>query len=134
MFAPASASLRSLNAFRYFVLSYVTKPTTISAMTEIPANTPKPIGSTEIFLPGITKGAADAEGAESAADVPFAAAAPETSVLVAAGGAVVGAEDAALLGLGEDGVTVGVPEGVADGAMLDGMIVETIEAGIDEKP
>jgi len=40
---------------RYFVRSYVTKPTTINAITDIPAKMPRPIGSTEIFLPGIEK-------------------------------------------------------------------------------
>lgn len=56
--APASANFLCLNAFLYFVLSYVTSPTTISAITEIPANTPKPMGRTESFFPGIVKFAA----------------------------------------------------------------------------
>lgn len=43
---------------RYFVRSYVTKPTTINAITDIPAKMPRPIGSTEIFFPGIWKAAA----------------------------------------------------------------------------
>lgn len=38
---------------RYFVLSYVTKPTTIKAITTIPAKTPSPMGRTDKFLPGI---------------------------------------------------------------------------------
>jgi len=52
---PCSASLRCLNALRYLVLSYVTRPTTIRAITEIPANTPRPIGSTESCWPGSWK-------------------------------------------------------------------------------
>lgn len=31
----------------------MTRPTTMSAMTEIPANTPRPMGKTSSFLPGI---------------------------------------------------------------------------------
>jgi len=37
------------------VRSYVTSPTTIKAITEIPANTPNPIGKTWIFCPGTAK-------------------------------------------------------------------------------
>jgi len=56
---------------RYFVLSYVTSATTTNAMTEMPANTPSPIGSTCSFLPGRTNAAADALAVEfSAAAVP----------------------------------------------------------------
>jgi len=36
----------------------VTKPTTINAITDMPAKIPSPIGSTEIFFPGIWKAAA----------------------------------------------------------------------------
>jgi len=62
--APDSASFRALNALRYLVRSYVTSPTTIKAMTEIPANTPKPMGKTCSVCPGTAKAAdADAEGA-----------------------------------------------------------------------
>ena len=63
---------------RYFVRSYVTSPTTMSAITEMPANTPRPIGSTISFLPGIWNAAAAvalADGAESAAALAEAAAA-----------------------------------------------------------
>jgi len=55
----------------------VTKPTTINAITDIPAKIPRPIGSTEIFFPGIWKAAevADAEAealsATVTADVPL---------------------------------------------------------------
>jgi len=62
---------------RYFVRSYVTKPTTINAITDIPAKIPRPIGSTEIFFPGIWKAAevvdaeAEALSATVTADVPL---------------------------------------------------------------
>ena len=63
------------HTLRYFVRSYVTKPTTINAITDMPANMPRPIGSTEIFFPGIWKADAalvDGEAvALSAADVPL---------------------------------------------------------------
>jgi hypothetical protein len=49
---------------RYFVRSYVTKPTTINAITDIPAKIPRPIGSTEIFFPGIWKADSAVEDAE----------------------------------------------------------------------
>jgi len=52
MEAPDSASLRCLNALRYLVLSYVTNPTTINAITDMPAKTPSPMGRTESFFPG----------------------------------------------------------------------------------
>jgi len=48
-----SASLRCLNILRYLVRSYVTRPTMTRAMTERPANTPRPIGRTESFFPGM---------------------------------------------------------------------------------
>jgi len=80
-------------------------------------------------LPGSSKGVDEAEAAESAADVPFAAAAPETSVEVAE--ALVGVsegEEAALTG-GVDAAAVGaVPEGA------DGALVGTADAGMDENP
>jgi len=55
----------------------VTKPTTINAITDIPAKIPRPIGSTEIFFPGIWKAAsvvdaeAEALSATVTADVPL---------------------------------------------------------------
>jgi hypothetical protein len=52
---------------RYFVRSYVTKPTTINAITDMPAKIPRPIGSTEIFFPGIWKAAAAVEDGEEEA-------------------------------------------------------------------
>ena len=51
------------HTLRYFVRSYVTKPTTINAITDMPAKIPRPIGSTEIFFPGIWKAAAALEDA-----------------------------------------------------------------------
>jgi len=42
------------------VRSYVTSPTTMRAITDIPAKTPRPIGSTDSFLPGTVKAAAPA--------------------------------------------------------------------------
>lgn len=63
---PLSANFLCLKAFLYFVLSYVTNPTTINAITEIPANTPRPIGRTESFLPGRVKAAWDVELAAAA--------------------------------------------------------------------
>ena len=54
---------------RYLVRSYVTRPTTMSAMTEIPANTPRPMGRTESWVPGSWNLAAALDDAESAADV-----------------------------------------------------------------
>jgi len=61
---------------RYFVRSYVTKPTTINAITDMPAKMPRPIGSTEIFFPGIWKAAAALEDEvavvlSAAADMPL---------------------------------------------------------------
>lgn len=46
----------------------MTRPTTIRAITEIPANTPKPIGRTESFVPGSWNDAAGLDDAVSAAD------------------------------------------------------------------
>lgn len=76
MAAPDSANFRCRKALRYFVRSYVTSPTTINAITEIPAKTPSPIGRTDSFFPGIwndaslEEAAEDADVVESAADVP----------------------------------------------------------------
>lgn len=111
MAAPDSASLRWRKRFRYFVLSYVTNPTTISAMTEIPANTPSPMGKTESFLPGISNSAAVAEACSTA--VPLAS----VVVLLASGAAVAlasGAEVAAGTGFDVDSVVLGVGAGALD--------------------
>jgi hypothetical protein len=44
----------------------VTNPTTINAITDIPAKMPRPIGSTEIFFPGIWKADAALDDAVAA--------------------------------------------------------------------
>lgn len=84
---------------RYFVRSYVTKPTTINAITDMPAKIPSPIGSTEIFFPGIWKAAAALED----------------------GLAVVLSAAADMLLLAEDGS--GVVAGVGDGVLGGGVLV-----------
>jgi len=74
----------------------VTKPTTIRAITEIPAKIPRPIGSTEIFFPGIWKAAAwvaeevddEALSAPDAGDVPLVDVAGGVGVEVGALGCV----------------------------------------------
>jgi len=45
----------------------VTKPTTINAITDMPAKIPRPIGSTEIFFPGIWKADSAVEDGEEEA-------------------------------------------------------------------
>lgn len=90
------------------------------------------MGRTEIFLPGSSKGAVDAEGAESAADVPAAAAAPETSV----DEGVAEAEAAADV-VGLPALTTGDSVADADGVAVvaaEGTMVETSDAATDEKP
>jgi len=81
--APCSASFLCLNAFLYFVLSYVTKATTIRAMTDIPAKTPNPMGRTCNCWPGSWKAAADAVASAAEADAVEAACCP-TAVPAAA--------------------------------------------------
>lgn len=74
------------HTLRYLVRSYVTKPTTMRAITDIPANTPRPIGNTDNLVPGNWKAAALVEVVESAAEVPegeLAAAAAGDTVFVA---------------------------------------------------
>ena len=82
----------------------MTKPTTIRAITEIPAKIPRPIGSTEIFFPGIWKGA----GEELEDEVLSAAEAGE--LVIGGFAAVVGA------------------------CVGDGVVVEMLESGIKEMP
>ena len=86
-------------------------------------------------MPGIWKGAGEAVGAESAADVPAAAAAPETPVTVE-GDAVAAAAATGLLAPSAVGEDADTPDDVADAAALttDEGIADTIEAGIEEKP
>lgn len=95
----------------------MTNPTTINAITEIPAKTPNPIGRTESFFPGSWNAAVD-EGVESAAEVPelWAAVVPVAS-LVEVGDAV------ALLSVGGAGLGGPVVEGVGDGADVFGSLL-----------
>jgi len=67
MLAPASASFRCLKFLRCLVRSYVTTTTITRPMTEMAANIPSPIGSTESFFPGGTKGLSAASAAAAAA-------------------------------------------------------------------
>ena len=97
---------------RYFVRSYVTKPTTINAITDMPANIPRPIGSTEIFFPGIWKAAAALEDAVAV-------------VLSAAADMLLPAEG--LVGLVEGA-------GVVDGAVVGGGVLVSGEIEIEESP
>lgn len=126
--APVSASLRCLKALRYFVRSYVTRPTTISAITEIPANTPSPIGKTCSFFPG---NANDVDDAFAAAAVPVAVAERFPLVLAAA-------DDEGVDGDGDvdDAAEVGVDVGggdVVDAGEDDvSVIVDAVGADGDE--
>lgn len=47
---------KKILTLRYLVRSYVTRPTTIKAITEIPAKTPRPMGNTWSCWPGSEKG------------------------------------------------------------------------------
>jgi hypothetical protein len=69
----------------------VTKPTTINAITDMPAKIPRPIGSTEIFFPGIWKADAaledgEAEVLSASADVPLLPAPPLEDLVDCEGG------------------------------------------------
>lgn len=136
----------------------MTKPTTINAMTDIPANIPRPIGSTEIFFPGIWKADAaaladDEAVALSAADVPLldkeVVVAPDNdTVLVGSGSAVdatgfgstelegVGVEDeddaVEMLARGTEEKTT---EGTEDDAevVVDVLSAEEVEEVVDEE-
>lgn len=94
---------------RYFVRSYVTKPTTINAITDMPAKMPRPIGSTEIFFPGIWKAAAALEDGEA---VELSAAAEPLLLLP---------EGLAAGSLDGEGV------GVGDGVLVAAGVIETEE-------
>lgn len=117
---PVSASFRCLYALRYFVRSYVTNPTTIRAMTEIPANTPRPMGKTESFFPGRVKAApaADTDACSAAATE---TAVPVAEELADVAGAFVG--DVALVTAGA--TIVGLDAAVVDNAVVEGTTVET---------
>jgi hypothetical protein len=138
---PLSANFLCLNAFLYLVLSYVTNPTTINAITEIPANTPRPMGRTLSFFPGRVKAAWDVElaaaavaeegvceeEAESAADV---ADAPELALLEPLALALEDAEDdpvgVALV------LTVDNPlTETAEVMVPDAMLLDVVEEGTD---
>jgi hypothetical protein len=91
---PASASFRCLNALRYLVRSYVTNPTTMRAITDIPANTANPMGRTERCLPGSMNVAAEDDDAAAAdgvdpTPVPDCAAAPPPALSGAAEGVAI---------------------------------------------
>jgi len=114
-----SASFRCLNALRYLVRSYVTNPTTIRAMTEIPANTPRPMGRTESFFPGRVKApAADADACSAAAEE---TAVPVAEELADVAGAFVGG--VALVTAGA--TIVGLGAAVVGNAVVEGTTVET---------
>lgn len=75
---------------RYLVRSYVTKPTTINAITDMPAKIPRPIGSTEIFFPGIWKAdSAVEDGEEEVLSATVTAAGPPLLVVDLGGVAAV---------------------------------------------
>jgi hypothetical protein len=106
---------RAQRTLRYFVRSYVTKPTTINAMTDIPAKIPRPIGSTEIFFPGIWKAAwAVPEGEEEALSAAVTAGVPLLAVEIVVAGVEVG-----------DGEVVGLVDVVVD--------EEEVETGVLER-
>ena len=54
----------------------------MSAMTEIPANTPKPMGSTESFVPGSWNAAALVAAVSAADDAAVASAAATDAVTI----------------------------------------------------
>jgi hypothetical protein len=93
----AERQRRSVLTLRYFMRSYVTNPTTIRAMAVIPPNTARPMGSTNIFLPGRV----NVECVEDGEAASFSsAAAPVGTPTSAAFGSVVA--------VGDNGVVVGV--------------------------
>lgn len=73
----------------------MTKPTTIRAITDIPAKTPRPIGRTESFFPGSWNASVDCDACSAAAadapdaDAEASGAAVPAFVSVPEGGAVV---------------------------------------------
>ena len=92
---------------RYLVRSYVTNPTTIKAITEIPAKTPRPMGRTDSFFPGNSNAPVDA--AEELPPVPVAPGGdevPDDEVFVVVG--VVADDDGDAVGA-RVGVTVDRP-------------------------
>jgi len=99
------------------VRSYVTRPTTMRAITEIPANTPRPMGRTESFFPGIVNPAwEEALAAAAETDEDAAAAAASSPPDVAAFATEV---DERLLEV----VAVGV--GTGDGRTVEAPLTDT---------
>lgn len=105
----------------------MTRPTTIKAITEIPAKTARPIGRTESFWPGSTNAAVLVD-AESAADVAEVAADDDAEGF--------GLPPAAFAGTADDPAA----DAVADDAAAEleteaaGLAVETADAATEEGP
>lgn len=116
MAAPDSANFCCLNFLRYLVRSYVTKPTTTRAITEIPANTPSPIGKTSTCCPGTL--AAPTGVGDSDTSAPSAVPLGDVPDTTADG---VGAAEAGLLS-SETPADV-FPSGVADATWLSAEVV-----------
>jgi len=111
------------------VRSYVTSPTTIKAITEIPAKTARPIGRTDSFWPGSVN-AGVLVAAESAADVPEAE---------AEDGEGLGLPPAAFAGTADDPAADTVadaadPEADAAEAAVAALTVGTADAAMEETP
>lgn len=116
------------------VRSYVTNPTTIKAITEIPAKTPRPMGRTDNFFPGNSNAPVDA--AEELPPVPVAPGGdevPDDEVLVVVGDAADGPDDEVLVVVAVDngdavsarvGVTVDRPLTTISGVVEDVKIEE----------
>jgi len=118
MACPDSASFRCLNALRYFVRSYVTRPTTMRAITETPANTPRPMGRTDSLFPGSVNAAAWEEALAAAAEAVEAVDDAEAAAAVAPGvEEELGREDADAAGTVDAPLTftAGLMEADADG-------------------
>lgn len=134
---------------RYFVRSYVTNPTTIKAMTDIPAKTPRPMGRTDNFCPGSSNAAED-DACCSAAELPVAGEAElmPSDVDVPGGEGSLGIVDVEVP-VGDDVVGVGAPvtvdkplttrpepvevvEEVEDEVMVESVDVVDVVAGVKE--
>lgn len=110
---------------RYLVRSYVTNPTTIRAITEIPAKTPRPIGRTESFFPGSVNAAVEVEACSAAASDATDAADEEDDAAAATA-----AEDKGLLFATAE-VVVGVDVTITGGGVTD-VVAEVDVAGSAE--
>lgn len=104
------------HTFRYFVRSYVTKPTTINAITDIPAKMPRPIGRTEIFFPGIWKAASAEEDGEAVVEALSATVTADELLLLDVGFAEVVASPTADTEVCDE--------------VVDGVVVVAVEVGI----